>query len=47
VIKVAPKKRRPPLTDDIQFEEVLQVRVRQGWVLAAALEDLVVIVGDW
>lgn len=40
------KKRRPPLTDDVQLEEVLQVRVRQGRVLAAALEDLAVVVGD-
>jgi len=45
-LKEAPKKRRPPLTDDIQLEEVLQVRVRQGWILAAALEDLAMIVGD-
>lgn len=36
----------PPLTDNIQLEEVLQVRVRQGRVLAAALEDLAVVVGD-
>lgn len=34
------------LTDDIQLEEVLQVRIRQCRIFAAALEDLSVVVGN-
>jgi len=35
-----------PLTDNVQLEEVLQVRVRQGRVLSVAFQDSTVIIRD-
>jgi len=44
--KLVAKHAKLPLTDDVQLEEILQVRVRQGRVLSATLQDPTVIIRD-